>query len=103
MFLAATKTYISKDKEAYFKTVKILRLVLRVVETFIILMGLFFIIARISKDDSKNSSYPELEDIFIVVIFMLTLVCYTTITIMLLLRLKSFYPTFYQREKKKVT
>lgn len=68
--------------------VKLLKLVLKIVSISILAVGLFFIVMRIYKDDSKTMTYPEMEDIFIVLVFFMTLICYLVITIKLLYRLK---------------
>jgi hypothetical protein len=86
------------------KRQKILLYTLVATQTLIITTSAVFIIGILStaEIDDANALWQDAQFLFISSTFTLFLVLYTTVLIILLARLKKYYPGFYKKESKQI-
>lgn len=109
-FLIATRTSINQEKDLNLYNMKILRIVLVVVQSILLISTvvincLLFSYDLLDNDPSVKNYGTIITDAqfyFIAGIFILFIITLSIVDILLLKRLKIFYPNFYKKEKKKV-
>lgn len=100
MFLVMTSSSLQSFKDHIEMNIKRLRWALTIAEIIIILIDAGFVVFRVV--DTDKAIAENAEKYFILVLFALTLLCYIYVNIKLIMRLKTYYPNYYIKEKKKV-
>ena len=105
-FLITTGTYIGSREDNQKRNINRLRLALITTQTMLVIAIVIFTCLYLSYDSSEELVYMNnvrtADRYFCAVLYFIIMVTLVVVDIMLLRRLKVFYPKFYAKEKGKV-
>lgn len=101
-FLLATKIYINQQKDMLAVNQRRLKLSLVITQSIILAISLTLVILMFAIDPDSDTSQVILDFQFYYVawLFFIIMIIFCVVDFWLIQRLKSFYPSFYARQKK---
>lgn len=83
---------------------KVLKITLIVIQSTLLLLSLLAVSLSISngRDLEANKGFHNFQYYYTVILFSVFLITYLSMFVLLVIRLKAYYPKFYFREKSKV-